>query len=160
MKFKILFDFPLSLASFTNVYGRGDALVLLDLQDRGVINQVDKQQRGREFVSLLEEVDESHPTEATIRIVLDNHSAHISKKRECIWPPDRTGSCKFILLNTARGSTCSRLSSSKMSRTFLRQIRVASWEEFKKRIMKGVAEINANPIVYRRHNFDFENESA
>ncbi|MBI1821744.1 MAG: IS630 family transposase, partial [Nitrospirae bacterium] len=45
---------------------------------------------------------------------------------------------------------------SKMSRTFLRHIRVQSWEELKQRILKGVEEINTNPVVHRWRNFDFE----
>ena len=49
---------------------------------------------------------------------------------------------------------------SKMSRTFLKQIRVASWEELKEPILKGVNEINANPVVHQWRNFDFESESA
>ncbi|MHB1606252.1 MAG: IS630-like element ISCARN21 family transposase, partial [Leptospirales bacterium] len=43
---------------------------------------------------------------------------------------------------------------SKMSRTFLRQIRVASKQELKDRILKGIAEWNANPVVFRWSNFD------
>ncbi len=49
---------------------------------------------------------------------------------------------------------------SKMSRTFLKQIRVASLGELKERIQKGVEEINAGPVVHQWRNFDFESESA
>jgi hypothetical protein len=49
---------------------------------------------------------------------------------------------------------------SKMSRTFLRHIRVASWAELKERIEKGIAEINANPVVHRWKNFDLEPEKV
>jgi hypothetical protein len=34
----------------------------------------------------------------------------------------------------------------KMTRTFLRNIRVQSWEELRERILKGIAEINADPV--------------
>ncbi|SDX22873.1 hypothetical protein SAMN05421882_11044, partial [Nitrosomonas communis] len=44
---------------------------------------------------------------------------------------------------------------SKMARTFLRHIRVASKDELKDRIMKGIAEVNAAPVIYRWRNFDF-----
>jgi transposase len=37
----------------------------------------------------------------------------------------------------------------KMSRTFLKHIRVASKEELRERILKGIEEINAEPIVHR-----------
>jgi hypothetical protein len=42
----------------------------------------------------------------------------------------------------------------KMTRTFLRHIRVASWEELRDRILLGIAEINAAPVVHRWGKFD------
>jgi len=45
---------------------------------------------------------------------------------------------------------------SKMARTFLRHIRVASKDELKERILKGIAEINASPIPSRWKKFDLE----
>ena len=43
---------------------------------------------------------------------------------------------------------------SKMARTFLRHIRVTSKEELKQRILKGINEINAAPVVFRWNKFD------
>ena len=43
---------------------------------------------------------------------------------------------------------------SKMARTVLRHIRVASLEELKDRILKGIAEMNASPVVFRWKQFD------
>ncbi|MDP2601871.1 MAG: hypothetical protein Q8S00_04670, partial [Deltaproteobacteria bacterium] len=37
----------------------------------------------------------------------------------------------------------------KMARSFLRHIRVGSWEELRDRILKGIAEINEAPVVHR-----------
>jgi hypothetical protein len=37
----------------------------------------------------------------------------------------------------------------KMARTFLKNIRVKSWGELRDRILRGVAEINAAPLVHR-----------
>jgi hypothetical protein len=42
----------------------------------------------------------------------------------------------------------------KMTRTFLRGIRVKSREELKERILLGIAEINAMPVVHRWKAFD------
>ena len=42
----------------------------------------------------------------------------------------------------------------KMTRTFLRQIRVGSKKELKERILLGIAEINAAPVVHRWKKFD------
>jgi hypothetical protein len=43
---------------------------------------------------------------------------------------------------------------SKMARTFLRHIRVGSKDELKERIMRGIAEMNAQPVIFRWKNFD------
>ncbi|MFZ1444590.1 MAG: IS630 family transposase, partial [Candidatus Dechloromonas phosphoritropha] len=45
---------------------------------------------------------------------------------------------------------------SKMARTFLRHIRVASIHELKARILKGIDEMNATPVVFRWKKFDLE----
>ena len=42
----------------------------------------------------------------------------------------------------------------KMMRTFLRNIRVQSWEELCDRILKGIAEINTDPTVHRWKKFE------
>jgi hypothetical protein len=41
-----------------------------------------------------------------------------------------------------------------MARTFLRHIRVASLDELKTRIIKGVDEMNLLPVVFRWNKFD------
>jgi transposase len=43
---------------------------------------------------------------------------------------------------------------SKMARTFLRHIRVDSIDELKARILKGIDEFNASPVVFRWNKFD------
>ncbi len=43
---------------------------------------------------------------------------------------------------------------SKMARTFLRHIRVKSKDELKERILKGIAEFNAVPVIFRGNKFD------
>lgn len=52
----------------------------LDLHTGHVFTQVHERHRSREFISLLKELDEYYPKDATIRVILDNHSAHISKE--------------------------------------------------------------------------------
>ena len=42
----------------------------------------------------------------------------------------------------------------KMARTFLRHIRVHSWQELRDRILKGIAEINACPVFHRWKKFE------
>ena len=41
-----------------------------------------------------------------------------------------------------------------MARTFLRHIRVASIDELKVRILKGIGEFNVTPVVSRWNKFD------
>jgi transposase len=55
-------------------------LAALDLHDGYVMAQVHDKHRSKEFISLLMEMDAYYPDESTIRIILDNHSAHISKE--------------------------------------------------------------------------------
>lgn len=136
--------------------GTASILAALDLQDGRVIAQVHKRHRSREFIELLQEIDASYPPEATIRLVLDNHSAHISKETRAYLA---TRPNRFVYVHTPKhGSWLNLVETlfSKMSRRFLKQIRVRSWEELKQRILKGVEEINAHPVVHRWRNFDFE----
>jgi transposase len=65
---------------------------------------------------------------------------------------------RFVYVHTPKhGSWLNLIETffSKISRTFLRHIRVESKEELKQRILKGIEEINAEPVVHRWRNFDF-----
>ena len=113
--------------------GTVSILAALDLQDGHVIAQVHKRHRSREFVELLKEIDSYYPPEATIRVILDNHSAHISQETRAYLA---TRPNRFVYVHTPKhGSWLNLVETlfSKMSRTFLKQIRVASWEELKER---------------------------
>jgi len=61
-------------------YGTLSLLAALDLHDGHVIAQVHERHRSSEFVLLLKEIDEYYPKNLQIRLILDNHSAHISKE--------------------------------------------------------------------------------
>jgi hypothetical protein len=41
-----------------------------------------------------------------------------------------------------------------MARTFLRHIRVKSIDELKERILRGIEEFNASPVVFRWNKHD------
>ena len=45
---------------------------------------------------------------------------------------------------------------SKVARTFLRHMRVASTEELKARILQGIPEMNEAPVQFRWRNFDLD----
>lgn len=134
-------------------------LAALDLHTGYIIAQVHERHRSREFVLLLEELDSYYPADRQIRIVLDNHSAHISKET-MKYPESRPN--RFIYVHRPKHGSWLNLVETlftKMSKTFLKNIRVNSKDELKERILKGVDEINDAPVVHRWKKFDFENKS-
>ena len=136
--------------------GTVSILAALDLHSGKIIAQVHDRHRSREFIELLKELDAYYPKESTVRIVLDNHSAHISKET-MKYLASRPG--RFVYVHTPKhGSWLNLIESafSKMARSFLRHIRVSSKEELKERILKGIKEINSAPAVYRWKKFDLE----
>lgn len=105
-------------------------------------------------MALLRSIDAYSPPAATIRVILDNHSAHISKATMA-YLATRPG--RFEYVHTPKHGSWLNLiecTFSKMARTFLRHIRVASISELKERILKGIEEMNANPVIYRWKKFD------
>lgn len=134
--------------------GTVSILAALDLHSGKIIAQVHDRHRSREFIQLLKELDVYYPKESTIRVVLDNHSSHISKET-MKYLESRPG--RFVYVHTPKhGSWLNLIETafSKMARTFLRHIRVSSKKELKERILKGVQEINSAPVVYRWKKFD------
>lgn len=130
-------------------YGTLSILASLDLHDGHVIARVEERHRSVEFIALLTELDAWYPAECTIRIILDNHSAHISKETRD-WLAKRPNRFKYVLTPT-HGSWLNIAETlfGKMARTFLKHIRVRSRQELKERILQGVAEINEEPAVHR-----------
>jgi transposase len=115
---------------------------------------VEERHRSVEFIALLKQLDEHYPPQAIIRVVLDNHSAHISKET-VVYLGTRPG--RFEYVHTPKHGSWLNLiecAFSKMARTFLRHIRVKSKDELKRRILTGIAEINASPVVFRWNKFD------
>ena len=134
--------------------GTVSLLAGLDLNTGHVIAQVHDRHRSLEFISLLREIDEKYPKESRIRIILDNHSAHISKEtmKYLSSVPNR-----FEYVHTPKHGSWLNLVETlfgKMAHTFLKHIRVESKKELKDRIMKGVTEINESPVIYKWKNFD------
>jgi hypothetical protein len=89
--------------------------------------------RSREFIEFLKLVDAAYPTHTAIKLILDNHSAHISKETKA-WLAKQPV-CRFdapshpsrFLAQSRRGLL------SKLTRSVRRQIRVASKQELKDR---------------------------
>lgn len=135
-------------------HGTLSILAAVDLHNGEVIAQVHPRHRSREFILLLKELDEHYPKECTIRVILDNHSAHISKETMAYLAsrPNR-----FIYVHTPKHGSWLNLIETvfgKMARTFLKAIRVQSRDELKQRILQGVREMNLAPVVFRWKKFD------
>src|SRR6266851_677876 len=60
--------------------GTWSILAGLDLHDGHVTARVEARHRSVEFIALLKDLDAHYPSESTIRLILDNHSSHISKE--------------------------------------------------------------------------------
>ncbi len=135
-------------------HGTLSILAAVDLHNGEVIAQVQPRHRSREFILLLKELDEHYSKECTIRVILDNHSAHISKETMAYLA---TRPNRFIYVHTPKHGSWLNLIETvfgKMARTFLKGMRVKSQEELKQRIMQGVREMNLNPVVFRWKKFD------
>jgi transposase len=135
-------------------HGTVSILAALDLHTGNVIGQVHDRHRSQEFIELLMEIDAAYPPEHTIRLILDNHSAHTSKETMSYLA---TRPNRFVYVHTPKHGSWLNLVETlfgKMARTFLKSIRVKSKDELKVRIMKGLAEINQEPRIHRWHKFD------
>jgi transposase len=135
-----------------NEYVRHGTLSLLaglDLLNGEVLGLVRERHRSTEFIEFLELADAHYPTNIKIRIILDNHSSHISQQtREYL----ATKPNRFEFVFTPKhGSWLNIIEGffAKMARTLLRHIRVASKEELKNRIELFLNEVNQMPVVFR-----------
>jgi transposase len=135
-------------------HGTWSILAGLDLHDGHVTARVEQRHRSVEFIALLKDLDAWYPAGCTIRLILDNHSAHISKETRT-WLATRPNRFKYVLTPT-HGSWLNIVETlfGKMTRTFLRGIRVQSRDELRERILQGIAEINEIPVVHRWKAFD------
>jgi len=105
--------------------------------------------RSREFVAFLKRLDEHYPPSARIRLILDNPGAHLSRETQAYLAsvPNRF---QFIF-TPKHGSWLNLIETffSKMARTMLRGIRVASKRELKEPIERYLGEVNAAPVIHR-----------
>jgi transposase len=135
-------------------HGTVSILAGIDLNSGHIFGRTEDRHRSVEFIELLKDIDAYYPPEAIIRVVLDNHSAHISKETMA-YLATRPG--RFEYVHTPKHGSWLNLIEcvfSKMARTFLRHIRVASLDELKTRILKGIDEMNQFPVVFRWNKFD------
>jgi len=121
----------------------------IDLHTGKVIPYVNKKHRSKEFIEFLEILDNEYPNDWKIRIILDNHSSHISKETRK-YLLTKPGRFEFIF-TPKHGSWLNMIEMffSKIARSFLKHIRVESIKELEERIYKGIEEINLEPVIFR-----------
>jgi transposase len=120
----------------------------IDLLTGRLHGQMKDRHRSREFIEFLQQVDAYYPEQMTIRIILDNHSAHTSKETRAYLAttPNRF---EFTFTPT-HGSWLNLIEGffAKLAKTMLRGIRVNSKAELAERILQYLEEINATPVVH------------
>ncbi len=133
-------------------YQRHGTLTLmagLDLMTGHIHRAVVERHRSREFVAFLRQLDRAYPAGARIRLVLDNHSAHVSKEtRACL----ATMANRFEFVFTPKhGSWLNVVESffAKLTNTLLRGMRVESKEELQQRIERYIDRLNQDPVVFK-----------
>jgi transposase len=142
-------------------YKRRGTLSLLagiDLLTGKVHALVKDRHRSREFIEFLEFLDAAYPAQTAIKVILDNHSAHISKETRTWLAAQPDGRFEFIF-TPKHGSWLNLVEGffSKLARSVLRHIRVAAKQELKERIMAAIDDINRHPVV---HTWSYKLDNA
>ena len=119
----------------------------VDLVSGFVHHVVTQRHRSREFIAFLERLDAHYPEGMLICLLLDNHSAHCSRetKRFLASKPGQ-----FELVFTATHASWLNYVEtffSKVARSVLRRIRVASKAELADRIRRYIEACNATPAL-------------
>ena len=130
-------------------HGTVSLLAGIDLLTGKVHALVKDRHRSREFVEFLKLLDTAYPSRTAIKLILDNHSAHISKETKAWLAAQPDG--RFELTFTPKhGSWLNLIEGffSKFARSVLRHIRVASKQELKDRVMAAMDFFNQNPVVH------------
>jgi len=129
--------------------GTVSLLAGIDLLTGEAIPLVRDSHKSSDFIEFLKLLDSKYPKEDRIRLILDNHSSHISKETRAFL---ETKPNRFEFVFTPKhGSWLNMIEVffSKMTRQSLRGIRVSSKKELVDRIYKYFDEINEMPVVFR-----------
>ena len=121
----------------------------IDLLSGKVHALVKDRHRSREFIEFLKVLDTAYPAHTAIHLILDNHSAHISKETRAWLTETPVGRFKFTF-TPKHGSWLNLVEGffSKLARSVLRHIRVSSKQELKDRLMAALDHFNDDPVVH------------
>lgn len=130
--------------------GTVSLLAGIDLNTGKAIPLVRNSHKSSDFIDFLKILDNEYPEQDTIRVILDNHSAHTSREVKNYLSTIPEGRFKFVF-TPKHGSWLNMIESffSKMTKQMLRGIRVNSKQELVDRIYKYFDEINQEPVIYR-----------
>jgi transposase len=130
-------------------HGTLSLLAGIDLLTGKVHALVRDRHRSREFIEFLKLLDAAYPASTAIRLILDNHSAHISRETRTWLAAQPDGRFEFTF-TPKHGSWLNLVEGffSKFARSVLRHIRVTSKQELKERIMAGIDDANRYPVIH------------
>jgi transposase len=130
-------------------HGTLSLLAGIDLLTGQIHASIEDRHRSREFVGFLKKLDAAYPADTAIKVILDNHSAHISKETRAWVDSQPEGRFSFVF-TPKHGSWLNLVEGffSKMARSMLRHIRVASKAELKARILAYLDDINRDPVIH------------
>ena len=130
-------------------HGTLSLLAGIDLLTGKVHALVKDRHRSREFVEFLKLLDAAYPAHTAIKLILDNHSAHISKETKAWLAAQPAGRFEFTF-TPKHGSWLNLIEGffSKLARSVLPHIRVTSTQELKDRLMSAVDFFNQDPVVH------------
>ena len=120
----------------------------IDLQTGEAIPLVRDRHSSREYVEFLSLLDAKYPKGDKIRLVLDNLKVHTSEETRK-YLAKVPGRFEFVF-TPKHGSWLNLVEGffSKLTRQFLKGIRVKTKEELVERIYKYFDEVNTDPVVY------------
>ena len=124
-------------------------LAAIDLLTGVAVPMVSPTHKSSDFVAFLRKLDAAYPAGDVIRLILDNHSAHVSRETQEYL---NTVPGRFVFVFTpTHGSWLNLVEAffGKLARQMLKDIRVESKEELEERIYRYFDEVNEVPVPYR-----------
>ena len=141
--------------------GTVSLLAGIDLLTGAVHALVKDRHRSREFIEFLKLLDAAYLAHTAIKLILDNHSAHISKETKAWLAEQPAGRFEFTF-TPKHGSWLNLVEGffSKLARSVLRHIQVASKQELKERIIAAMDEFDDEAAKIREYNNKFLGEGV
>jgi transposase len=121
----------------------------LDLVTGEIIPLIRDSHKSSDFIDFLKMLDNKYSDASVIKIVMDNHSVHTSKKTR-MYLESCLRRFKFIF-TLKHGSWLNLIESffGKLSRVCLKGMRVKSKQELTDRIYRYIDKENEDPVIYR-----------